>query len=207
MCYLSGGNHEKPGGGTTRNLWRYDPEDNTGEHIGKFDNISVVFGFHASWYVPWIGAQGAICVAGGADHNHYIHKSTQCYDIDADSFNSLNADLGELPEPWWGMADGWRETDEGYELWIANGVAQDGTLLPASAYFREGMNPAGGFQYGPPIPHGMYRLEGATWENQFFTLNGSRGGFWYSEFSMQLETCPPPLCHGVFLPLTLRDYE
>jgi hypothetical protein len=99
------------------------------------------------------------------------------------------------------MADGWQMTDYGYELWIANGVAQDGILLPASAYFREGMTD---FAYGPPIPHGLYRLEGDTWGDQFYTLNGSRGGFWYSEFSLHFGQCPT--CHQVFLPLILRDH-
>jgi len=201
MCYLSGGNHENPGGGRTRNLWRYDPETNGGEHIGEF-SASVWFGFHASWYVPWVGDDGAICVAGGVDHNNQINDTTQCYDLGTSSFHAAGVDLGTLPEPWWGMADGWQITDDGYELWIANGAAQDGTLLPASAYIREGMS---NFAYGPEIPDGMYRLEGDAWENQFYTLNGSRGGFWYSEFSLHLGSCPT--CHRVYLPLTLRNYQ
>lgn len=200
MCYLSGGNHEKPGGGSTRNLWRYDPEINSGEFITNFADSGVVFGFHASWYVPWIGTSGSICVAGGADHNHYIHDKTQCIDLAAGA--PAAEDLGTLPEPWWGMADGWQITDDGYELWIANGVAQDGTLLPASAYIREGMSD---FASGPEIPHGLYRLEGDAWNNEFYTLNGSRGGFWYSEFSLHLASCPT--CNRVCLPLVLRNYE
>jgi len=197
VCYLSGGSTQE-GGGRTRDLWKYDPGDNTAEYVGQFSG-SVWFGFHASWYVPWVGNDGGICVAGGVDHNYQINDSTQCYDIHTNSFHAMNADLGTLPEPWWGMADGWQITDQGYELWIANGVAQDGTLLPASAYIREGMSD---FAYGPVIPDGLYRLEGDAWENQFYTLNGSRGGFWYSEFSLHLATCPT--CPRVYLPLVLR---
>jgi hypothetical protein len=197
-CYLSGGSWTE-GGGRTINLWKYDPGTNIAQFIGNYPG-GVWFGFHASWYVPWIGTDGGICVAGGVDHNHQINNTTQCYDIGAPSFHGLNADLGTLPEPWWGMADGWQITEHGYELWIANGVAQDGTLLPASAYFREGMTD---FAYGPEIPHGMYRLEGDAWNNQFFTLNGSRGGFWSSEFSLRLSPCP--ICHKIFAPLALRD--
>ena len=198
LCYLSGGSMQE-GGGRTKDLWKYDPGTNTAEYLDKFP-ASIWFGFHASWYVPWVGDDGAICVAGGVDHNHQINDSTQCYDIRGDSFNTLNADLGTLPEPWWGMADGWQVTDEGYELWIANGVAQDGTLLPVSAYIREGMS---GFEYSSGIPHGLYRLEGDAWENQFYTLNGSRGGFWYSEFSLHLAPCPT--CHSIYLPLILKN--
>jgi len=199
MCYLSGGNNQSSGGGTTRNLWRYDPATNGGEYVGDFP-ASEWFGFHASWYVPWIGDDGGICVAGGIDHNSQVNDVTQCYDIGADTFNGPNADLGPLPEPWWGMADGWQLTEHGYELWIANGVAGNGTLLPASAYLREG---TGGFEYGPPVPDGLYRLEGDGYDGAFFTLNGARGGFWTSPFSLHLEACP--VCYEIFLPLTLRN--
>jgi len=198
VCYLSGG-ATQTGGGRTRDLWKYHPGTNAAEYINQFP-ADVWFGFHASWYVPWVGDGGAICVAGGVDHNHQINDSTQCYDIDAGTFNILNADLGTLPEPWWGMADGWQVTGNGYELWIANGVAQDGTLLPASAYIREGMSD---FEYGPEIPQGLYRLEGDAWEDQFYTLNGSQGGFWYGNHSLHLAPCPA--CHSVYLPMVLRE--
>jgi hypothetical protein len=97
------------------------------------------------------------------------------------------------------MADGWQIEDGQYQIWIAGGVALDGTLLPASAYAAQGMP---NFQYGPEIPDGLYRLEGDAWENEFHTLNGSRGGFWYSEFSLHLEVCPN--CFKTFLPEVLR---
>jgi hypothetical protein len=199
VCYLSGGSHQNPGGGTTRNLWRYEPATNGGQHVGDFP-ASVWFGFHASWYVPWIGDDGGVCVAGGVDHNSQVTDVTQCYDIGAGTFNSPNADLGPLPEPWWGMADGWQMTEHGYELWMANGVAGNGTLLPASAYFREGRS---GFEYGPPVPEPLYRLEGDGYEGAFFALNGARGGFSTTQLSFHLEACP--VCHRIFLPLTLRN--
>jgi hypothetical protein len=207
VCYLSGGSDQE-GGGRTKDLWVYTPTVNVASYIGPFTDTvppcdeTSVFNFHASWYVPWVGDGGAICVAGGVDHNHQINNSTQCYDLNTGQFREPGADLGTLPEPWWGMADGWQITDEGYELWIANGVAQDGTLLPASAYIREDMP---NFAYGPEIPHGLYRLEGDAWEGQFYTLNGSRGGFWYSEFSLHMAPCPT--CHSLHLPLTLRNYQ
>jgi len=207
VCYLSGGAQQE-GGGRTKDLWVYTPTVNVASYIGPFTDTvpphdeTPVFNFHASWYVPWVGDGGAICVAGGVDHNHQINNSTQCYDLNTGQFREPNADLGTLPEPWWGMADGWQITNEGYELWIANGVAQDGTLLPASAYIREGMP---NFAYGPEIPHGLYRLEGDAWNNQFYTLNGSRGSFWSSEFSLHLAPCPT--CHSIYLPLTLRNYQ
>jgi hypothetical protein len=199
ICYLTGGNREKPGGGTTRDLWWYDPAGNDIAHVGHFADSGIVFSFHASWYVPWIGDDGGICVAGGADHNHYIHTATQCYDIGDNSFNAVNADLGPLPEPWWGMADGWLMNYGEYQIWMANGVAQDGTLLPSSMYASE---TSGGFQPGPHVPISMYRGEGTGHPKGLFLLTGSKGGFWYSHTNLVLAQCP--WCHEIDLPLALR---
>ncbi len=132
VCYLTGGSTQE-GGGRTRDLWEYDPALNQAVFIDHFP-ADVWFNFHASWYVPWVGTRGAICVAGGVDHNHVIHNASQCYDLETGVFNSLNADLGPLPEPWWGMADGWQIYEGRHQIWIANGVSQDGMLLPATAY-------------------------------------------------------------------------
>jgi len=202
-CYLSGGNHQNPGGGTTRNLWVYYPDGTPGRHIGNF-KADIYFGFHASWYVPWVGDDGAICVGGGIDHNSQTSSAsaTQCYDLAAENFNDANADLGPLPEPWWGMADGWQIQDGQYQIWIANGVAQDGTLLPVSAYASETSN---GFVSGPELPVGLYRLEGTGFNNQFVTAGGSQGGFWYSKHHLLLVQCPE--CAQVYLPAVLRNYD
>jgi hypothetical protein len=200
VCYLSGGS-DRAGGGRTRDLWVYDPATNSGSYLGPFPPVDNPFNFHASWYVPWVGNQGAICVAGGVDHNHQINNSTRCYDLETDSFNAPNADLGPLPEQWWGMADGWQTYDGQYQIWLANGVAQDGTLLPASAYADA---TTGGFLYGPTLPVSLYRLEGGGWNGQFYTLQGSAGGFWYSDYNQLLVRCPT--CYPVHLPLVLRGY-
>lgn len=199
VCYLSGGSTQE-GGGRTKDLWTYYPETNT---IGPYRAFpaDVWFGFHASWYVPWVGEKGAICVGGGVDHNHQINDTTQCYDLATQSFNALNADLGPLPERWWGMADGWQVQDGRYQIWIANGVAQDGTLLPASAYADE---TTGGFGYGPGLPVGLYRLEGDGYDGQFYTVGGSQGGFWYSKHNLLLVQCPE--CNDIYLPLVVRNY-
>jgi hypothetical protein len=199
MCYLSGGNNTGPGGGTTRNLWRYDPATNGGQWVGNFVG-NVWFNFHASWYVPWVGDDGAICVAGGVDHNNQINDTTQCYDLKTGSFNGLNADLGSLPEPWWGMADGWQIYQGQYQIWMANGVAQDGTLLPASAYASA---TSGGFQYGPEVPVGLYRVEGDGWMDRFYMIGGAKGSFNSSRYNQLLVKCP--WCSEVFLPLTIRN--
>jgi hypothetical protein len=200
VCYLSGG-ADQEGGGRTRDLWVYYPATGAGSYLGAFPPADNPFNFHASWYVPWVGNQGAICVAGGVDHNHQINNSTRCYDLETGTFNALNADLGTLPERWWGMADGWQIHDGQYQIWIANGVAQDGTLLPASAYADA---TTGGFVSGPALPVGLYRLEGDGWNGQFYTVQGAAGGFAYGAYNQLLVQCPT--CHPVHLPLVLREY-
>ena len=197
VCYLSGG-ADQPGGGTTRDLWAYQPASNTVAYLGHFP-AAVWFNFHASWYVPWVGNDGAICIAGGVDHNHQINNTTQCYDLESGSFNGLNADLGPLPEPWWAMADGWQISDGNYQIWLANGVSQDGRLLPASAYAD---STTGGFVSGPDLPIGLYRLEGDGFNGQFFTVQGAQGGFLYTANNQLLTQCPNPLG---FLPLIRRE--
>jgi hypothetical protein len=205
-CYLSGGSTQV-GGGRTRDLYVYYPDTNSGQYIGPPGGPSfpaeIWFGFHASWYVPWVGELGSICVGGGIDHNSQVSsaRSTQCYDIAADHFNDADDDLGPLPEPWWGMADGWQIYQGQYQIWIANGVAQDGTLLPASAYASA---TSGGFQYGPDVPVGLYRVEGDGWVDSFYMIGGAKGGFNSSHYNQLLVQCP--WCSETFLPLSLRNH-
>jgi len=97
------------------------------------------------------------------------------------------------------MADGWQLYDDQYQIWIANGVAQDGTLLPASAYADA---TSGGFVTGPDLPVSLYRLEGDGWEGQFYTLHGAAGGFNYTTHNQLLVQCPT--CYSVWLPFTVR---
>jgi len=198
LCYISGGSTQT-GGGRVKNLWEYHPDQNMTIFRGNFGLHQAGFAFHASWFVPWIGEDGSICVAGGVDFESGVLADSECYDINANTFRGENVDLGQLPEPWWGMADGWQVADGQYQIWLANGVAQDGTLLPISAYASE---TSGGFQYGPEVPEGLYRLEGDGWEGQFFTLGGASGGFSYSDFNYLLARCPT--CFEIFEPLVIR---
>jgi len=198
ICYLSGGS-TMTGGGRVKNLWEYHPDQNITIFLGNFGLHQAGFAFHASWYVPWIGDAGSICVAGGIDFESGVLADSECYDIQAASFRGENVDLGPLPEPWWGMADGWQIYDGEYQIWLANGVAQNGTLLPISAYASE---TSGGFHYGPGLSEGLYRMEGDGWNGMFYTLGGARGGFSYSNYNFLLQLCP--ICYEVFAPLLIK---
>lgn len=186
VCYLSGG-ATQTGGGNVNNLWAYYPDTNITIYLGNFTYHPAGFDFHASWYVPWIGDAGAICVGGGADSQGNVIADTQCYDLATGGFRAPNADLGPLPEPWWGMADGWKIHNGRYQIWIANGVAQDWSLIGATAYADES---TGGFVYGPPPLTSLYRLEGDSWLGHFYAEQGSSGGFTHTANQEQLVQCP-----------------
>lgn len=198
LCYISGG-ATQAGGGNVKNLWQYDPYKNETIYLGNYSVTDKGFDFHASWFVPWVGDQGSICVGGGVDFLGKVMADTQCYDIAADEFRQPNVDLGPLPEPCWGMADGWQFTNEEYQIWLANGIDHDGLFLPASAYASE---TSGGFHYGPMVPEALYLLEGDGWNGQFFTVGGSSVGFETTNLVHNLTQCPE--CYRLFTPLLTR---
>jgi len=106
VCYISGG-ATTPGGGNTSALYRYDPATQTVVNLGNYTHHTTGFDFHFSWWVPWVEG-GAICVAGGVDANSVVIADSECYYIGPAVFGAPNADLGPLPQPWWGGADGWK---------------------------------------------------------------------------------------------------
>lgn len=185
-CYITGG-ATAPGGGNLTTLYRYDPAANTATLLGNFTHIPGGFDFHAGWYAPWIGASGGICVGGGIDSVSNVYADTQCYDVAAATFNPPNADLGPLPQPWWGMADAEKLHAGDYQLWLANGRNVSGALLQRSAYFsRE----AGRFLYGPDPAYAVYRVEGDTVDGNLHVVDGSRGSFSPTTWHEQLLQCP-----------------
>ena len=186
ICYISGG-ASHPGGGDLNTLWEYHPDTNTITNLGNFTHHPYGFDFHSSWYVPWIGESGAICVGGGVDLYGNYSTYTQCYDIASATFNVPNADLGEMPEPLWGAADMIMVDGEGddNQLWAANGVSGN-SIWSKSIYYssREGK-----WLYGPDMPHAGYRLEGVrgTMFGVGYTFGGSEGFFIPIEYN-QIKT-------------------
>lgn len=185
VCYISGG-ATSDGGGNVNNLWEYRPDTNVTVYLGNFTHHPAGFDFHASWFVPWVGEDGSICVGGGIDGSAGIVADTQCYDLRSGTFNSPNADLGQLPTPWWGMADGFKIHDGRYQIWVALGLDGSAKFLPLSAYADE---TTGGFVVGPDVPTSLYRLEGGTLGGHFYTFGGSRGGFVHTDNALTLQQC------------------
>jgi hypothetical protein len=193
VCYISGG-ATTPGGGNTSALYEYHPDTNTVVNLGNFNYLAGGFAFHASWFVPWIGADGAVCVGGGVNSGSTVSNGTQCYDIAAGVFNAANADLGTMPSGLWGMADDVLYEGGDYQLWVSNGADAGFALWPNSAYYSEN---SGTWVTGPTPPTTVYRVEGtniaAADGCSFYVGGGSTGGFTPStghnrNFSAE---CPP----------------
>jgi uncharacterized repeat protein (TIGR01451 family) len=177
VCYITGG-ATTPGGGNTSALYEYHPDTNTVFNLGNFDYLSGGFDFHASWFVPWVGASGGVCVGGGVNASSVVTNATQCYDIAAGVFNAASADLGTMPSGIWGMAEDILYEDGDYQLWVANGADASFALWPNSAYFSQD---DGTWHIGPTTPTTVYRVEGtniaAADGCSFYVAGGSTGGF------------------------------
>jgi hypothetical protein len=70
-------------------LWIYDPWDDSVIHGPDFDTARAA---HASWYVPGLGTEGYLCIAGGATDGVTHLRSTQCYNVASGSWHAENAD-------------------------------------------------------------------------------------------------------------------
>jgi PKD repeat protein len=193
VCYISGG-ATAPGGGNVSSLYEYHPDTNTVVNLGNFTLHPAGFDFHASWYVPWVGSAGAICVGGGTDAASVVFPDTQCYDIAASAFNAPNADLGSMLQGVWGTADGVLYENGDYQLWVANGADAGFNLWQQSMYYSHN---DGQWHYGPNPLYGVYRVEGENVPGDpgcdFYAVTGSTGGFTpsnYNERNVSPE-CPP----------------
>jgi hypothetical protein len=185
QCYITGG-AATSGNGNLATLYRYNPADNTASLLGSFTHIPTGFDFHAGWYVPWIGTAGGICVGGGIGAGGTTYAETQCYNIGSAIFNPTNADLGPLPEPWWGMADMEKVAAGGRQLWLTNGINASSQMLQRSAYFNREI---GRFVYGPNPLRAVFRVEGAAVGDQVYMIDGSAGGFAPSTYNEHLLQC------------------
>jgi hypothetical protein len=177
VCYISGG-ASTPGGGNLNTLWAYHPAGNTITDLGDFTHHPAGFDFHASWYVPWIGSEGGICVAGGIDSGSNVISDTQCYDLGTASFLLPNSDLPRMPNGIWAAADVSMMGREGsdLQLWVANGIHASLGTWKGSIYYS---SLDGQWHDGPSLLYGAYRLGGATDTRQgtMHVIGGGLGGF------------------------------
>jgi hypothetical protein len=190
VCYLTGGSTQSGGGGEVRDLWAYYPATSITVYLGSFSQQLLPFNHHASWYVPWVGAEGAICVAGGLGTSSSKDiTDSQCYDLATETFNTPNSDLGPLPEPVFAVADGWKVHNGLHQIWLAGGQTGVHELEGRTVYADE---LTGGFVYGPELGSRTKYPEGDSWRGHFFV----HGGIAYKTAAAGVEAlaqCPPCL--------------
>lgn len=184
VCYISGG-AESPGGGTMNSLLAYNPASRAVQDLGDFSYSALGVDSHASWYVPWVGEAGSICIAGGVDAENQVYAESQCYDLASHSFRGVNADLGPLPEPWWAAADASLVLNGEDQIWLYNGADATFNILQKSAFAR----PGSGFSYGEDPEYAVYRLEGDAYDGTVWAAGGSIGGFNQSDQVESLRRC------------------
>ena len=172
ICYISGG-ATTPGGGDLRSLYAYYPDSNTVVNLGEFDHIPSGFAHHASWYVPWLGLNGSVCVGGGIDASGVAYGDTQCYDLATGVFNTPNSDLGTLPLSLWGMADAEKYHGTDHELWIVGGVEDDFSTLHPLSYFYSKRDRT--WYEGPLLQRTVFRFEADAVGEDLYAVGGTDG--------------------------------
>ena len=194
VCYISGG-ATVPGGGDLTTLYAYYPATNTAALLGNFTHILSGFDHHVSWYVPWLGLNGSVCVGGGVDSSDTVYADTQCYDIASSSFNSPNSDLGPLPVALWGMADAEKYHGTDHQLWLAGGVEDDFTTISAASYFYSQRDRT--WYQGPPLKKAAFRFEADGIGGDLYAEGGSdgaittgTGGISYQPYNQRYIPCP-----------------
>ena len=186
VCYISGG-ATTWGGGDTSTLYAYYPDTQTVVNLGDYTLHPDGLAWHSSWWVPWFGAQGGICVAGGTDANWSYVADSQCYDLATGTFDAPDADLRPLPEPWWGGADAWRINEAGqYEIWGYQGMGTGDYLLQKSF-----VSTGSSFAYGPVPLYPVFRMEGDNFDGSVWVANDLTG--WLYPVTLQEVSAVPGL--------------
>jgi len=176
VCYISGGSTGYGAGGNLNSLLKYKLDTNKITDLGDFTHHPAGFNVHNSWYVPWIGTKGAICVAGGIDTTIGPFSDTQCYDIGTSSFRPANSDIPPMPEPVFAAAHMWMVQGDGsdYQLWVVNGTTSPPVSNGKSMYYSKSDNL---WHYGPS-PISVYAPAGVT-DSRYGTIymiSGYGGG-------------------------------
>ncbi|MGD8435886.1 MAG: M4 family metallopeptidase, partial [Syntrophobacterales bacterium] len=167
LCYISGG-AAAPGAGDLNELWVFNPATNTFTQKASFTTPR---DFHASCYY-----NGKIYIAGGYDSTTGPLSSTQVYNIATNTWSAENAELGALPDLWWGMGDALQES----KLWLMGGVDGTGALVSRTGYFDL---TSGSWVNAADLVEPVYRTEGDVQRGDPYLLAGSSGGFTPTAFN------------------------
>jgi hypothetical protein len=189
-CYLTGG-ATSPGGGNLASVYVYDAAGN--QWLPPLPDFSTARDFHAAYLFERAGNGGKhLCVAGGITAVSVPLDSTQCYDFFSASWNTENADLGQLPLAWWGMGYTMRSTASGDQLWMVNGV-DEAFQLHGQNWFYDLVTDT--WRYvGPLVSGKFYRTSSVTLDGNVYHVGGSTGGFTYSGLADKIVDVSCPAC-------------
>ena len=172
LIYITGG-ATTPGSGNIKELWSYNPATNT---FIKLSSFTTNRDFHASWF-----DNGKVYIAGGVNTTTGALSSTQVYNISSDTWNTENADLGALPQTWWGMGD----IKQGSKLWIAGGLF-NGSSTPTlkSGYFNLNSNT---WVDADDLKEAVFRTEGDLQRGDPYLIGGTPGDFIPTSYNQQYQ--------------------
>ena len=167
VCYMTGG-ATTPGVGDLATVYVYDTVSNT--WLTELPAFTGARDFHAAFlFTRPADAHKLLCLAGGVDSTETVLDSTQCYDFSTSSWNAENADLGALPNGWWGMGYAQQEG----KLWLVEGADANGSLYNQSAYYDIADNE---WVLAGPLPDSpVYRTAAVSLDGVIYHVGGSTG--------------------------------
>jgi hypothetical protein len=178
-CYLTGG-ASVPGGGDLTSVYVYDAIGN--QWLNPLPNFITPRDFHAAFlYERPIDGHQQLCVAGGVSNPNVSLDSTQCFDLQLGFWGPENENLRNLPIKIWAMGYTQREINGKDQLWIVNGVGNDGMLVGQNMYFDTSSD-AWVFT-GPLESDTFYRTSAINHQGTIYHIGGSIGGFSHSGLS------------------------
>ncbi len=170
-CIITGGGTSSYGG-NTNGIYAYHPDTMTVEDWGDLSYSPAGIQSHFAWYVPWVGPEGSVCVAGGTDANGITYADSQCIDLSDHTIYPPNADLGPLPAPWSDGADADGVLAGSYQIWGINGVDYNFNALNKSFYYD-----GTAFVYGPDTLYNVVSPEADVYNGMVWVANGNLGGY------------------------------
>ena len=178
LLYMTGG-ATTPGGGDLATVYVYDPVLNAWQT--PLAGFTTARDFHAAFIFNRASdGHKMLCIVGGVTSASVMLTSTQCYDFTTGVWNAENADVPPLSVDNFGM--GYTQKVDpvtGPQLWILGGAINSGATVTNAAYYYD-VNTGAWVDGGPYGAIGTYRTSATTLDNQVYKIDGSTGGFTYS---------------------------
>ncbi len=187
LCFMTGG-ATTPGAGNLTTVYVYNTIGNA--WLPELPPFASARDFHAAFlFNRPSDSHDLLCVAGGVNSASVAFDSTQCYDFSTAAWNAEYADLGALPNAWWGM--GYAQLEG--ELWLVEGADGAFAIYNQSAYYDI---EDGEWVIAGPLPSGsVYRTAAVSLDGSIYHVGGSTGSFNPSGLSDKYIDLVCPECH------------